>query len=585
MPSGTADSGELGVATGVLGGAGVRGRLARVEDRAGSAVVERERLARDIGSNLVVAGPRSIAHRDGSTLRSRRTAWAGLIVATSTVMGIWIGETRSRFVSLGPTYGALAVSYIVVMWTTTRIGRRTGSPTRSLRAGIVVPVALIAAMFGAVRSSGEWSALDHVPFERYSGYARVVTDSSRVGRGRQVVIEIERRRFEMWVFGSKGNLVADLQPGDVVMVRGSRRRIEDRFERRLQISHVVGRFDPDVVRSSGDEGGRGSALLRAANRVRSLLRRGADRLSEERSALFAGLVFGDDTAQSPQVKHRFRSSGLAHLTAVSGQNVAYLLTVLGPLLVRLHRPTRVSVTIVILVWFAVLTRLEPSVIRAVTMAGISIVMATFGRPVSSMLALSATVSLATIIDPFLVWSIGWWLSVAGCVGLVVLSPLLCATMTRLPTRSARWVIPTLAAQSSVLFVSLPVFGWPSAWAVPCNLLAAPVAGVVMMLGIPMAVVASLVHPPLATMVMQPLGVAVAWVDGVARIGDRLDLPSGVDIFVSIVMALFVGIGAIAGAKSTLLERTRSEAGLPTSPVRILSNDGLLVQGQRSGTRQ
>ena len=52
------------------------------------------------------------------------------------------------------------------------------------------------------------------------------------------------------------------------------------------------------------------------------------------AALFTGLVIGDDARQSPEMISAFRSSGLSHLTAVSGENVAFVLALVAPLLRR-----------------------------------------------------------------------------------------------------------------------------------------------------------------------------------------------------------------------------------------------------------
>ena len=96
---------------------------------------------------------------------------------------------------------------------------------------------------------------------------------------------------------------------------------------------------------------------------------------------------------------------------------------------------------------------------------------------------------------------------------------------------ADWVAPTLAAQLGVLPVSVAVFGWPSALALPANLLAAPVAGAVMLVGIPMALVAGMV-PALAEVAMIVPTLAVRWVDAVARVATHLDPPRVVDIVVT-----------------------------------------------------
>ncbi len=408
-----------------------------------------------------------------------------------------------------------------------------------MRLGVWILFGLVlAGLAGMARSSAEWSEVDEVRLGAYRGEATVIGDSKEVGRGRRMILEIDGQRFESWLFGSKRYRAQLLESGDVVAVDGVRREFTGDQARRSQIRHVLGRFEVSAMASVVDGHQRSAPLVRAANRVRGMIRNGADLLDAGRGALFTGLVYGDDSSQPPEMVSNFRASGLAHLTAVSGQNVVFLLAAAGPFLARMRRPWRVVCTLVLLSWFAIMTRLEPSVIRAVFMAGASALMAGVGGPVSSWVALCATVGAATLIDPFLVWSVGWWLSVAGCAGLIVATPPIARLFDGSPTWVSSWVSPTIAAQTGVLGVIVGVFGWPSAMSIPCNLLATPVAGLVMLIGLPFAIVGGLLPAGLGHVVMWPIGWGVAWVEGVATLGARIDPPAAVDMTVSLALAGF-----------------------------------------------
>lgn len=458
------------------------------------------------------------------------------IIAASAVVGVWLGEGESMRRSVG-TAASIAAVALIAGW---RYDSKKGpSPLGIARHVAFIALCLIVAGVGASRSSAEWRAVEKVRTGVHSGSARLVGEARAVGRGHRVVLEIDGQRFETWVFGSKGHRMQLLRFGDVVDVEGVRRGFDTEFGRRSQLRHIVGRFDMTDVRTAIDAERRTPPLVRAANRMRGMLHEGAQHLPAERAALFTGLVYGDDSAQSGEMIARFRTSGLAHLTAVSGQNVVYVLTMASPLLSRLRRPTRIGITVIMLTWFAIMTRLEPSVVRAVVMAGVAAVMVGMGRPVSSWVTLCATVVLVTSIDPFLVWSIGWWLSVAGCAGLILLTPAITEALSRraetrgMPPRATTWMAPTIAAQTGVLGAVVAVFGWPSAWAIPCNLMAAPVAGLVMLVGMPLGLAAGFLPSAVSSLVMGPIGWAVAWVDGVAAVGSRLDPPVAVDIVVSL----------------------------------------------------
>ena len=60
---------------------------------------------------------------------------------------------------------------------------------------------------------------------------------------------------------------------------------------------------------------------RIANSLRRTIESGARSLARDERALFTGLVYGDDRAQSPLTADDFDAAGLTHLLAVSGQNV------------------------------------------------------------------------------------------------------------------------------------------------------------------------------------------------------------------------------------------------------------------------
>ena len=78
---------------------------------------------------------------------------------------------------------------------------------------------------------------------------------------------------------------------------------------------------PTAGASSAARGGSRRLADRLRAHVERSLARGA---SGERGAVLAGVVLGDDQAVAQTLRDRFRASGLYHLLAVSGQNVAFV---------------------------------------------------------------------------------------------------------------------------------------------------------------------------------------------------------------------------------------------------------------------
>lgn len=459
--------------------------------------------------------------------------------ALVTLVGVWIGEDAGL---LGNPAGPRLIIGVTAM-----IGfvlfLVLGGKVRNL----VLVVLLIG---GCARSSQEWERVSRVRLGSYEGEVVLRSDPQRVGKATQAVVEVEGQRFDVWGYGAVGTRLAQRAMGEVIRVSGERRALSPNSARRHHIRHVIGRFDVHSIGSVAEGPlSRASPMLLAAHRFRAMLENGSRMLAPRDATLFAGLVYGDDSNQPEDMVDRFRRSGLAHLTAVSGQNVAFVLALAAPMLTRLRRPLRWVATLAVLAWFTVLTRFEPSVVRAGLMAAVAATIFALGRPSSSRTVLELAIIMGLLIDPFLAWSVGWWLSVGGTAGLIVITPILVRSVPSPRPWVVRWVAPMLGAQIGVLPVSVAMFGIPNALSMPCNLLAIPVAGIVMLFGLPVALVTGWLPTSVAQLVMWPLGLGVRWVDTVAGLGSRLRPPMLVNLIVVVASIVAVGSAAWRGRRS------------------------------------
>ncbi|MEL4164004.1 ComEC/Rec2 family competence protein [Corynebacterium bovis] len=138
------------------------------------------------------------------------------------------------------------------------------------------------------------------------------------------------------------------------------------------------------------------------------------------------MVVGDVSGQSPTDRQAALATGLSHLTAVSGANVAVvtgaamaLAAVLG-----LRPAGRVVVAAVALAGFVVLIGPEPSVLRAAVMGVVGLIAVVSARRAHAVAAVSLAVIVLTAVDPGLAVSYGFVLSVVATVGIVSLGRLL-----------------------------------------------------------------------------------------------------------------------------------------------------------------
>lgn len=376
-------------------------------------------------------------------------------------------------------------------------------------------VAVAASVLGARAEAG----MEPPAPGRYRGIVTLAGDPRDVlGGAVSVEVKLGGRRVEMQ---ARGRGAARLRPrlaGERITVSGDLGPVPAAARAYLSRRHVSARLTVKEVGGWAP----GNAPARLANGLRRTLLDGAASMAPERRALYAGFVLGDDRGQPPEVVDDFRSSGLSHLLVVSGQNVAFVLALAAPLLRRLRLGWRFAAGLLLLGLFGVLTRWEPSVLRAEAMAALALVSATSGRPASGLRILALAVTGLLLIDPFLVGSVGFLLSVGASAGILVFARPV-ADLLPGPRPLAQALGLTFAAQVGVAPILVPVFGGVPVASLPANLLAVPLAAPVMMWGLAAGLPAGLLGGTFAQVAHVPTTVLVAWIAGVARWGAALPL--------------------------------------------------------------
>jgi len=263
--------------------------------------------------------------------------------------------------------------------------------------------------------------------------------------------------------------------------------------------------------------------LRVVERVRDGLRRSVAERRPEPRALVPALVLGDTAGLTPDLQAAFQTTGLTHLTAVSGANLtlllAFLLLAARWLGVRGWALRGVGLGGVVV--FVALCRTEPSVLRAAAMGLVALAALGSGSRRSGLRNLAVAMVLLLLLDPYLGRSWGFALSVLASAGIIwwarpwaeVLgrwTPRLLADAVALPLAAHLATVPVVAALS----------GTVSAVGLVANAVAGPLVGPATVLGFA-AAGGSLVSSRLAAV----LGFGAAWaaqlIIWVARSGAEL----------------------------------------------------------------
>lgn len=215
-------------------------------------------------------------------------------------------------------------------------------------------------------------------------------------------------------------------------------------------------------------------------------------LGVEARGLVPGMVLGDTNMQSEADRHLYIETGLSHLTAVSGSNVALLVTIVftAARLLTLSPRVQVFAAAVALIGFLGLVGLEPSVLRAGVTGMVGLLAVMNSSKMQPIHGLSLAVSGLVLWDSDLAVQYGFALSVAATGGIVALQPMLVPALARVSLFGRRMpdvVVRALGVAIAADVVTAPILAMMTGTiplvSVLANILSAPVVGVITVLGL------------------------------------------------------------------------------------------------------
>ena len=148
----------------------------------------------------------------------------------------------------------------------------------------------------------------------------------------------------------------------------------------------------------------------------------ATAMSPDRAALMRGMVLGEDDQIADATRDDWRDAGLAHLLAVSGQNVMLLAALALPVLMlaRAGLRARLIALAVLIAVYVPLAGAGPSLQRAGIMGLAGIAAMAASRPASRWYALLLAATATLLWNPRAWADPGWQLSFAAVAGILIL---------------------------------------------------------------------------------------------------------------------------------------------------------------------
>jgi len=239
-------------------------------------------------------------------------------------------------------------------------------------------------------------------------------------------------------------------------------------------------------------------------------------LPEPQASLLTGILLGVETGIPADLMADFSATGTTHIIAISGFNISIIAGLFSGLSARLlGRRRAMPVAVAGIILYTLLVGASAAVVRAAIMGSLYVIAIHYGRQSDALNSLMAAAILMTALNPFTLWDLGFQLSFAATLGLVLYTPVvqgwfeggLRRLLSEEATQKATGLlnealIVTLAAQITTLPVIIYNFHALSLVTLLTNLLILPAQPGVMLWG-GLATIAGLLW--------LPLGQALGWV--------------------------------------------------------------------------
>jgi len=241
-------------------------------------------------------------------------------------------------------------------------------------------------------------------------------------------------------------------------------------------------------------------VLAAAYHLRSSVKAQIDEFiafPRER-AIITALMLGIKDNLDDEVKLAYSSAGAMHVLAVSGLHVGIVFIILSFLFKKWKEKKWgnllfVAISLFVIWMYALITGFTPSVLRAVTMFSVVIISSGFSRRANIYNSLGFAAFVMILYDPYIIYSVGFQLSFAAVIGIVILHPRLNRIFDfsyKVPEYLWSITCVSIAAQMATFPLTMLYFHQFPTYFLVSNLIVIPAAAVMLGLGIAMSLIGS-----------------------------------------------------------------------------------------------
>lgn len=217
----------------------------------------------------------------------------------------------------------------------------------------------------------------------------------------------------------------------------------------------------------------------------SLKKKIESNLEKEKASLLKGLLLGDTTQIEEETKEKFRTANISHILAISGMHVSYIAIGIQILCQRFlgKRETKM-LTIILLVFYVLITGFSPSIVRAVTLTSLTMLAGLIHRKKDTWNAMAISLLGILIYNPFLIFNVGLQLSYIGTIGIILFRTTFLKILNFIKSEKLKEIVAvSLSAQIAILPIVWYHFNTIGIYFLITNLLVSLIIGPIMIVAI------------------------------------------------------------------------------------------------------
>lgn len=205
---------------------------------------------------------------------------------------------------------------------------------------------------------------------------------------------------------------------------------------------------------------------------------------KDEAQILKAILIGKSGNLEKDIKEFYQKAGIVHILVVSGAHIALIVASLKAMLdkLKISKQYYNFILITLIIIYVYVAGAGESVLRAGIVAVIALLAGICGRQNDSITTIFMSAFILAILNPMVIYSVGFQLSFAGALGIIILNKKIVKWFSFLPQIIAESVSVSLAAQIFIIPVTAYHFNSINLIGMIASLVVMPIINLIMPLG-------------------------------------------------------------------------------------------------------